>query len=278
MQNTSPPSPFAGKTAFISGSSSGIGRAMAEEFGRRGMKVVVASIDEPEAERVAAGIEGASAVYLDVRDEASWIAALDTAEARHGPLAVLASNAGVAGSTAPITETTSHAWEWSRSVNLDGAFLGLIHGARRIMATGQPGHLLATSSMTVFAPSTRVGVYTGMKAAVLAFCEALRDELADRQIGISVLLPGPVRTPLLEANSSRAPEGKPVGADIHKLGEMLRNGLDPAEVGTLAANALGTDQFWLFTHPELEHRLEARFEEMKAALQGQHSVRTIGSV
>ena len=73
--------PFHGKTAFVSGASSGIGRAIAEEFGRRGLRVVLASRQLADVERVAAGIPGASAVRLDVRDEANWIAALDTAEA-----------------------------------------------------------------------------------------------------------------------------------------------------------------------------------------------------
>jgi len=64
--------PFTGKTAFVSGASSGIGRAIAEEFGRRGMRVVLASRQLADVERVAAGIPGASAVQLDVRDEANW--------------------------------------------------------------------------------------------------------------------------------------------------------------------------------------------------------------
>ena len=260
------PHPFADKTAFISGAASGIGQAIAEELGRRGLKVVVADIDLVGATRVAARIEGASAVALDVRDAASWTAALDLAEARHGPLAVLVSNAGVAGSTLPVSETPLHAWEWSRSVNLDGAFYGLAHGARRMIASRMPGHIIATSSMSIFAVTAPIGIYAAMKAGVVALCEALRDELADHPIGISVLLPGPVRTPLLETNSSRAPGGLPVGNEVAHLVDLLRNGRDPAEVAKLVADALGTDRFWLFSHPELEHRIDTRTAEMKAAL------------
>ena len=258
---------FSGRLAFVSGAASGIGRAIAEELGRRGLQVVVADIDLEGAERVAAGIDKASAVKLDVRVEDNWIEALDLAESRHGALTVLVSNAGVAGSSVPLADTPFKAWEWSRSVNLDGAFLGLSHGSRRIIASGEPGHIVATSSMSMFAPPEGMGIYVAMKCGVLALSEALRRELAQYSIGVSALLPGPVRTSLLEANISRAPSG----VEIYKrddLIHMLQQGKDPAAVGRQVADALGTNRFWLFTHPELEHRIDTRTTEMKMALNG----------
>lgn len=263
---------FSGKLAFVSGAASGIGRAIAEEFGRRGLQVVVADIDLEGAERVAAGIEAAgasraSAVQLDVRNEDSWIMALDVAESRHGALSVLVSNAGVAGSSIPLNETPFKAWEWSRSVNLDGAFLGLSHGARRIIASGEPGHIVATSSMSIFAPPEGMAIYVAMKSAVLALSEAMRRELAPHSIGVSALLPGPVHTNLLQANVGRAPSGVEI-EQRDDLIHLLQQGKDPAAVGKQVAEALGTDQFWLFTHPELEHRIDSRTAEMKLALHG----------
>ena len=257
--------PFSGKTAFVTGGSSGIGRAIAMELGQRGMQVVVADIDLPGAERVATGIPGASAVRLDVGDEANWIAALDLAEARHGPLCVLVSNAGVSGVELPIAETSFEAWEWSRKVNLDGAFIGLSHGARRIIASGSPGHIVATSSMAVFNSMPHMGVYGAAKAGVLALCEALRAELAEYGIGVSVLLPGAVNTSLIEANMARAPAGVAIGGPQTAAFERLKEGLDPVEVARMAADAVGTDRFWLFTHPELEHRIDTRTAVMKSA-------------
>lgn len=257
---------FARKTAFVSGAASGIGRAIAQEFGRRGLQVVVADIDQAGAERVAAEIPGASAVRLDVRDESSWVEAFDLAESRHGPLAVLVSNAGVAGPTLPLTETPLQAWEWTRSVNLDGAFIGLTQGARRIIAAGAPGHIVATSSMSIFSVTPRMGTYVALKAGVAALAEALRHELADHSIGVSVLLPGPVRTNLLEANADRAPDDLQIGERVAIQADMLQKGLDPATVARQVADALGTDRFWLFTHPELEHRIDKRTEAMKLAL------------
>ncbi|AOH85878.1 hypothetical protein AWL63_19875 [Sphingomonas panacis] len=256
---------FAGKTAFISGAASGIGKAVAIEFGRRGMQVVIADLDIAEAEQVAAAVPNASAVALDVRDEGRWIDALDTAESRHGPLAVMVSNAGIAGSTLPLADTSLSAWAWTRSINLDGAFLGLTHGARRIRASGQPGHLVATASMSVFNVPPNMGTYVATKAAVVAMCEALRQELATQSIGVSVLLPGPVSTRLVEANASRTPSGLDVGESSEVVIDMLRQGRDPADVAVMAADALGTDRFWLFSHPELEHRIDTRTAEMKAA-------------
>ena len=95
---------FSGRAAFVTGGASGIGQATAEALGARGLRVVVADIDLPGAERVASQIEGASAVALDVRDPENWTKALDLAEARHGPLAVLVCNAGVGGSNLPLSE------------------------------------------------------------------------------------------------------------------------------------------------------------------------------
>ena len=76
---------FAGKAALITGSTSGIGLAIAEEFTRRGLQVVVSGVDLAEAERAASRIGAASAVALDVREEASWVAALDVVEAPRPP-------------------------------------------------------------------------------------------------------------------------------------------------------------------------------------------------
>jgi len=230
------------------------------------LRVAVGDIDLAGAERVAAGINGASGVKLDVRDEASWIAALDLAEARHGPLAVLVSNAGIAGTTLPLRETPWDDWKWSREVTLDGTFLGLSHGSRRIVASGAPGHIIATASMAAIAPPPGMSIYAAMKAGVISLCEGLLQEFANLGIGVSVLLPGPVRTKLVESNVSRAPSGVPEVGNLDVFAEMLRNGIDPTLVGTLVADALGTDRFWLFTHPELEHRIDARCAGMKADL------------
>jgi len=257
--------PFTGKTAFVSGASSGIGRAIAEEFGRRGMRVVLASRQLADVERVAAGIPGASAVQLDVRDEANWISALDTAEARHGPLAVMVSNAGVSGSVLPLSETPSALWEWSRGVNLDGAFYGLSHGARRILASGQPGHVIATSSMSIFAPPAGSAIYVATKSAIVGLCECLRAEMADHHVKVSVIMPASVKSNLIDGNAARAPETFP-SRDMAAQAAAIRNGKDPEVVARQTADALGTDEFWIFTHPELEHRIDTRTAAMKAAL------------
>jgi NAD(P)-dependent dehydrogenase (short-subunit alcohol dehydrogenase family) len=257
--------PFLGKTAFVSGASSGIGRAIAEEFGRRGLQVVLASRNLADVERVAAGIPGASAVQLDVRDEANWVRALDTAEARHGPLAVMVSNAGVSGSSLPLSETPSELWEWSRGVNLDGGFYGLSHGARRILASGQPGHIMATSSMAIFAAPAGSAPYIATKNAIIGLCECLRAELANDPVKVSVIVPASVKSNLITGNAERAPEKFP-SRDMTAHAAAIANGKDPEVVARQAADALGTDEFWIFTHPELEHRMITRNAEMKAAL------------
>lgn len=257
---------FAGRLAFVTGAASGIGRAIAEELARRGMRVVFADIDGAQARAAAACWPDCMALELDVRDPAGWTEALDAAERAFGPLAVLVCNAGVAGSHQPLAQTSAAAWEWTRSINLDGVFHGLSQGVPRLLATGLPGHVVATASLGAMLVWPGNGVYSAAKAGVVALCEALRGELAATRANVSVLLPGLVRTALVEANAARAPHGV-VGADLGpELAEAIRGGLDPETVGRMVADAIGTERFWLFTHPDLRDPVLARNEEIRQAL------------
>lgn len=81
-----------------------------------------------------------------------------------------------------------------------------------------------------------------------------------------MIMSGPVRTNIIEGNLERAPSGVPM-ADMSSQAAFVRSGLAPEVVAHLTAEALGTDQFWIFTHPELENRIITRNAEMEKALQ-----------
>ena len=256
---------FSGRLALVTGAASGIGLAIARALAGAGMKVVMTDADAATLDGVVATIPGAIGMTLDVRDRRRWVEVLDAAEASCGPLAVLISNAGVAGSRMPLAQTPIEAWEWTRSINLDGTFNALNLAVPRILASGKPGHIVATASLGALLVWPGNGAYSATKAAVVAFCEALRHEVAQSGTRVSVLCPGLVSTSLVEANDGRAPAGVEIGDHEPELITRVREGMDPAQVGALVASALGTDRFWLFTHPELGDRVRERAAEIDAA-------------
>lgn len=257
---------FARRLALVTGAASGIGFAIAAALAEDGMKVVMTDADPATLDTAVARVPGAIGMTLDVRDRARWVEVLDAAEAACGPLAVLVSNAGVAGSRLPLAKTSFEAWEWTRSINLDGTFNALSLSVPRILASGKPGHVVATASLGGLLVVEDNGAYSATKAAVIAFCEALRHEVAASGTRVSVLCPGLVSTALVDANDARAPANVAIGDHEPDLVVRIRAGLDPAQVGRQVADALGTDNFWLFTHPELGANVRARSAEIDAAL------------
>lgn len=188
---------LSGRVAVITGSATGIGRGMALAFAEEGMHVVVADINMGPAEETAAevrakGVRGI-VVRVDVSDRASVAALAERAYAEFGAVHLLCNNAGVIVSK-PLMEITSEDWRWLLAVNVEG----VVHGVRafvpRMRAQGGPAHIVNTSSIAGAAPldSRNLGAYSATKAAVLAYSEVLREELAPDGIGVSVLFPGRV--------------------------------------------------------------------------------------
>src|SRR5262249_6303101 len=128
-----------GKVALVTGAGSGIGRATAALLAREGATVVVADLDEPAAQAVAAEVASAGGkaepLRLDVTDEAMWQEAMERVGAAHGRLDVLVNNAGVPFGK-PVADTSREEWRRVLAVNLDGVFLGTKHGIRAMRASG----------------------------------------------------------------------------------------------------------------------------------------------
>lgn len=261
---------FRGRAAFVTGGASGIGLGIARTCARNGMTVALADIDEVALHSAAASLtaEGATitAVNLDVSDPRNWSVALDKAESTLGPLAILASNAGVAGSRLPLEETPAEAWRWSMGINLDGCFNAIQAGVPRLRSSGKAAHFVATASLGAFLVQPANGVYSAAKAGVIALCEAPQAELSETDIGVSVLCPGLVRSRLLEDNAKRAPSGVPIGEEEPELKAALAASLDPAQVGELVWDGIDRRRFWVFTHPELRDLLAARTAAIAAAM------------
>ena len=198
----------AGKTAFVTGGASGIGLGMSEAFVAAGMNVVIADLrpDHLEAalERFAGGgrRQNVHAIELDVTDREGLARAADEAERVFGNVHVLCNNAGM-GILGPVTLARYDDWDWGLDVLLGGVVNGIQTFLPRLLAHGEGGHIVNTSSMAGVVPIPGAAIYITAKAAVIGLSEALRSELAGEGIGVSAFCPGPVQTNIREGGRTR---------------------------------------------------------------------------
>jgi 3alpha(or 20beta)-hydroxysteroid dehydrogenase len=182
---------LAGKRAFITGGTSGIGRAVAEAFVARGATVVIADITDGTA---TANEFGARFVSVDVSDEESVHNALrQAAELCGGKFDAVVLNAGV-GDVGPTFEETEQALiEKVTKINHWGVLYGLKH-APAVMNDG--GSIISTSSMAAFINVPGAGVYSAGKRAVTSMTEMSALELGARGIRVNCVCPGYTATAL----------------------------------------------------------------------------------
>ena len=188
---------FTGKNALIIGAGQNIGRRIAQEWARRGARVVVADVSLEGAEETAGLLRemGATAhgLHCNVADEASVLACIDAAEAALGPLEIHMNNAGILSGGNPQDIPVS---EWQRmfDINLFGMVRANNVVVPRMMARGR-GHIVNTASFAGLYPFAASRVhYAASKAAVLSMSENLALYLLEHGVKVSCLVPGPVMT------------------------------------------------------------------------------------
>ncbi|HEY1725495.1 MAG TPA: SDR family NAD(P)-dependent oxidoreductase [Steroidobacteraceae bacterium] len=265
-----------GRTAFITGGGSGIGLGIAESFLKAGMQVVLADLraDHLDAALTHLGNNGyASAVHgirLDVTDRAAMAQAAEDSARRFGNLHVLVNNAGI-GISGPFDSISYADWDFGMAVNLGGVINGLQTFLPRILAHGQGGHIVNTSSLQAVVPMpAQFVIYLTTKAAVLALSETIRPDLAAKDVGVTVLCPGPVRTNIHELAKNRpaqfgASEAFRQVADNYPKLE-LPGMIEPDRVGALVLQALINDEPYIFTHGEWRDAADALHRARMAAM------------
>ncbi|MGA8328538.1 MAG: SDR family oxidoreductase [Mycobacterium sp.] len=187
-----------GKLALITGAGAGIGRATALELARQGAKtVVIVDRDLAAAQDAAAAVReagaGAAAYQADVSDKAAMNALAAQVNDEHGVVDILVNNAGI-GMAGRFLETTPENWDDILGVNLRGVLNGSRSFARQMVDRGEGGTIINVSSAAAFLPSKSMVAYGTTKAAVLAFSESLRADLADDGITVTAVCPGFVNT------------------------------------------------------------------------------------
>jgi NAD(P)-dependent dehydrogenase (short-subunit alcohol dehydrogenase family) len=175
---------LAGKVAVVTGGANGIGRGIVEALLEEGARVVIADIEEPVLERSVAELSGrgdVAGVRTDVSDAASVEALADAVYARHGACHMLFNNAGVTSGGGGLPwEQEPNDWKWCFGVNVFGVANGVLAFVPRMLAGGEQGVVVNTSSGDGgIAPVPYASVYAASKAAISCFTEALAHQLKD---------------------------------------------------------------------------------------------------
>jgi NAD(P)-dependent dehydrogenase (short-subunit alcohol dehydrogenase family) len=260
-----------GKVAFITGGASGIGLSMAEAFGREGMAVMLADIEESALERAVAGLRErqiiAAGVVADVASRAAVQAAAEAAIAAFGRVHVVCNNAGV-GAGGPFGTVAPRDWDWVIDVNLKSVVYGMETFAPLIEAHGEGGHFVNTASLAGMVSPPGMEPYCATKFAVVAMSEGWGEQRAPNNIGVSVLCPGFVKTRINESRRNRQAaygpdERAPPPADAPP--SRVLSGIPVEPVGRRVVEAVRANELYVFTHPGSRASVAARFERILAA-------------
>ncbi|SMC40783.1 L-iditol 2-dehydrogenase [Rhizobium sp. RU36D] len=181
-----------GKSALITGSARGIGRAFAEAYVREGATVAIADIDFARASRTASEIgEAAYAVKLDVTDQASIDAAIRAVEDKNGGLDILINNAALFD-LAPIVEITRESYDRLFSINVAGSLFILQAAAKSMIARGKGGKIINMASQAGRRGEALVAVYCATKAAIISITQSAGLDLIKHGINVNAIAPGVV--------------------------------------------------------------------------------------
>jgi NAD(P)-dependent dehydrogenase (short-subunit alcohol dehydrogenase family) len=267
---------LAGKTAFVTGAASGIGLGVATSLAQAGVKVMLCDIEQDALDAAVARLKETNAdvegVVADVSLKAQLQAAAEATLARYGEVHILHNNAGVGGAGG-YGAWNDAGWDWTIGVNLMAVIWGVEIFGPLIERHGEGGHIVNTASIAGLISGSG-NPYNVTKYGVVSLSEGLRVELAPRGIGVSVLCPGFIRTNIVTSMRNLperyAEAGRAVGAGgelpawLSGVRDRVAGGIDPAYVGDLVREGIEGDWAYIFTDPEFEPFVEARFANIKA--------------
>ncbi|OBK78535.1 SDR family NAD(P)-dependent oxidoreductase [Mycobacterium sp. 1164985.4] len=263
---------FNGRAAVITGGASGIGFAAAQEFARRGARVMLSDIDSAALDRAVAELRAggvdAHGVVCDVRklDDVSRLA--DEAFGVFGDVHLVFNNAGIAYA-GPIAQTSHDDWRFVIDVDLWGPIHGVEAFLPRLIAQEADSHIAFTSSFAGLIPNVGLGPYCVAKYGVVALAETLSREVRGNGIGVTVLCPMIVDTNLL-ANTERvrSDDYGPATASAADSVQQLASDpsdesvLDVDEVARLTADAIEANRLYVLPHSAARGSIRRRFERI----------------
>jgi NAD(P)-dependent dehydrogenase (short-subunit alcohol dehydrogenase family) len=198
-----------GKTAVITGASTGIGRASAVRFAQEGARLVLADVQDADGEALACAITqaGGTACFLhaDVSRAADNARMIDACVERYGRLDILFCNAGI-NLARRLPQSSDEEIDRVLDVNVKGPLYAARHAIPIMLAQAEGGVILFTASKTGLVAQTDSPVYCASKGAVVLLARALALDYATRGIRVNALCPGIIETPMLQRFADAMPD------------------------------------------------------------------------
>ncbi|SEP17178.1 NADP-dependent 3-hydroxy acid dehydrogenase YdfG [Rhodospirillales bacterium URHD0017] len=268
-----------GQVAVVTGAASGIGFALAEALGGRGLTVVLADVETDALEAARAALAGRGiVVHAHVCDVADAAAVDDFAQAviaRCGKVDLLINNAGVGGRLGPLWDSQPGDWAWTFGVNV----FGVAHGVRSFlpaMLQRRTGHVVNVASLAGLTAPPFLGPYVASKHAVVSLSETLAAELAmaGSPIRVSVVCPGHVQSRIADSDRNRpaalATESRTAPEVLARIragfAAALGEPMAPADLANRVLTGIEQDEFLILTHPTLNGQVQARLATVDRAM------------
>lgn len=232
---------------FITGGASGLGREMALRWARTGARVCIGDLNDARGAQVEAEIRQAGGtglyVHCDVTSSDDLQAVAQRLVGEWGGIDIVVNNAGVA-TAGTVNAEPIEQWQWILNINL----LGVVRGCQvfaPLLRAQQRGHIVNVASMAGLVHPPGMGSYNASKAAVVAFSETLYFELANDNVGVSVVCPSFFQTNLAESLRTTDPKA---AAGVAKL--LSKGRISAAGVADSVFNAVQANQFLVLPHAD----------------------------
>ncbi|MBU0557687.1 MAG: SDR family NAD(P)-dependent oxidoreductase [Alphaproteobacteria bacterium] len=268
---------IAGTTAFITGGASGIGFGIAQQLLANGARLVLADIRQDHLDEAKAFFEerqqgrNVHTIRLDVSDRDQMREAAKECEAVMGGPDILVNNAGIDPS-GPFDQATYADWDYGIGVNLMGPINGIMEFAPGMRRRGRGGHIVNTASLAGLTPMPSfMAIYAVAKAGVITLSESIRDSMAEDNIGVTVLMPGPIKSRIHESGQNR-PERFRGNSGFAETEQQLAKRvvsdtwMEPTEVGDMIVDAIRNNTLYVSTHGNWKETVEERFKALIASM------------